>query len=891
MAAVSIALVRIGPTLPARADAGLFPVAYPGSPTDWVPQPINDWDLLVHNRDTISTLPALQAHDGSNCSSYPATHAVSSYADAVYLCGGEVQTAIDGEGYGEIVMTPAQMVDFSSGATVQVDLSTLRSSSQDWVDLWLTRFDEQLVAPAEPTTLDLQGVPRDAIHVVEGGIPSTWSAYVINGFNGQFVPGTSRSVEDCVGNQVSATRLTTMQLSVAPNHLTLDALVDGTPCPLIDAAIPNPGFTQGVLQLAQHSYQPSQATTNFGGTAGPNTWHWANLSVSNPLPYTMLRGNMPMEGLRPGTTNEVDFQSAAPPDAHLRFAALAVPGSVQVSFFDGQAWSGWTPAAMQAQCGGSANGVCTGRPVAEHISNYWTAVPMGTVAVRFAATTPNDVPTDWNVTDVSIVAPPASAPVAPPPSPSPSPDGQSPSPGSTPSPTPTSPPAQTSFYFAEGFTGPGFQETLDLFMPNYSGTALIDFYTQNGHSQTRVSLVAGQVYPFNVNSLGQYLQVSAHVTLPAPGVVERKQTFSTGTWSGSSDKVGVPSPRSEWDFAEGSTLPFFSEYLSLQNPNPTAVTTDLDYVTDAGVHPDKTLVLPAMSRTTVEVFRGGGGDDSACSASAGTCGVGPGIQGVSVRVLARGGAQIVAERPMYVNGFDFGAGAIHDGDDVFGAAGPATDWSFAEGNTLTGFNEFLCLQNPSDTPAHVSLDYVTSTGQAITRQITIPPVTRGTVQVWATSSSGGIGPGLTGVSVHVSSDVGIVAERPMYVVHDFGQGPVSGADVVVGATETAQLFGFASASTLSGEYDFLTLGNTGPSGANVTITYYPGHVAGLWVGPHSRQTVQVFGDPTQDGDGRGLSQIGILVQSTAPILVEKPTYSIRGSGGATDTLGYSPASF
>jgi len=35
---------------------------------------------------------------------------------------------------------------------------------------------------------------------------------------------------------------------------------------------------------------------------------------------------------------------------------------------------------------------------------------------------------------------------------------------------------ETDFYFAEGFTGPGFKETLSLLMPSDDGTATVDYF-------------------------------------------------------------------------------------------------------------------------------------------------------------------------------------------------------------------------------------------------------------------------------------------------------------------------------------------------------------------------------------------------------------------------------
>jgi hypothetical protein len=78
---------------------------------------------------------------------------------------------------------------------------------------------------------------------------------------------------------------------------------------------------------------------------------------------------------------------------------------------------------------------------------------------------------------------------------------------------------------------------------------------------------------------------------------------------------------------------------------------------------------------------------------------------------------------------------------------------------------------------------------------------------------------------------------------------------------------------------------------------------GFSVNANSRVTVEVFrGSMTSNpacvpgagscGVGAGVSPLGIVLESSQPILVEKPTYnSTAAAYGATDTLGYSPTSF
>ena len=454
------------------------------------------------------------------------------------------------------------------------------------------------------------------------------------------------------------------------------------------------------------------------------------------------------------------------------------------------------------------------------------------------------------------------------------------------------PPSGTTFYFAEGFTGTGFTESLSLLTPSQNGTATIDYYTEQGHQPTvNVNLTAGRVLVENVNAdVGADHQVSARVVLSVPGVVERVMHFNNGTWLGSTDQVGTPSPAQEWDFAEGSTLSAFNEYLSLQNPNASSVTVDLHYYTDQNAQPNKALTIPANSRVTVAVYAGDLGNNGNCQALT-TCGIGRGTVGVSVQVRSRT-LPIVAERPMYVMNYSFGSGPIRDGHVAFGANAGGTQWYFAEGTTLSGFNEYLTIQNPVGSTAHVNLRYIDDSG-VVNRSVNVGPRSRSTVLVFD-AGHGGVGTGFVGVSVQVTSDVPVVVERPMYMVRDFGTGIVAGAHDVVGATAFARLFGFAALSTLAGENDYLTIQNPNSAPANLLLTYYesagPPIVRAIVVPANTRHTVLVFN--SAEGVGPGVSPLGLVITSDLGVMVEKPTYnSTTPSYGATDTQGVSPAAF
>jgi spore germination protein YaaH len=458
--------------------------------------------------------------------------------------------------------------------------------------------------------------------------------------------------------------------------------------------------------------------------------------------------------------------------------------------------------------------------------------------------------------------------------------------------------APSTFYFAEGFTGGGFSETLDLLMPGSSGVVYIDYYTENGHLPTfGIQVSAGKVAAVNVNQyVGAGHNVSAVVHFPAPGVAERVMHFNNGAWHGSTANVGVAAPASEWDFAEGSTFGAFSEYLTLQNPSGSSAPVTLNYMTDATTGPTtatKTLSLPPNSRTTIPVFRGDMTSPSTpCAISGGTaanCGVGPGVLGVSTQVLSPS-VPIVVERPMYVDGFNFGDGIIRDGHDAFGVNAVSKTWNFAEGTTLQGFREYLTLQNPQTTDATVNLKYVDTNGNVTTpAAFTVKHQSRTTVPVFDASQHG-IGPGVSGVSVQVTSDQAIVAERPMYMVFNFGNGSVAGAHDVTGSTTTANTFEFANASTAAGENDFLTIQNLNSTVANLTISYYgPGGrgVRYATVAANSRHTIALW--VPGEGAGPNVSPLGIVVVSDQPVLIEEPTYNAYPSTyGATDTVGYTP---
>ena len=94
----------------------------------------------------------MEAHGGTDCSAFPETHRVREYADSVFQCDDHLLTAINGEAYALAYLTPAIVTEFSAEnpAIIRFEVSTARSSSRDWIDLWITPFDDNLIYPLEP---------------------------------------------------------------------------------------------------------------------------------------------------------------------------------------------------------------------------------------------------------------------------------------------------------------------------------------------------------------------------------------------------------------------------------------------------------------------------------------------------------------------------------------------------------------------------------------------------------------------------------------------------------------------------------------------------------------------------------------------------------------------
>ncbi len=375
----------VTPTGTPEPEVAMYRQPFDGSPDQPDSLRPTNWDVTIHSRDsaTWQQLEPMEAAHSADCGPPPATHPITDYADAVYQCKDHLMTAINASGYGVIYLTPGQLVDFSEGlAVVQFDVSTLRTSTRDWIDLWITPYAENLQLPLRDWGPDLSGEPRNAVQIrMEKGDDKTiFKANVIRDFESTEIEGNWWTGYEEFFTP-SAKRRDTFQLRISKTHIKF-----GLPAHdfwWVDTDIPELSWEQGVVQLGHHSYNPTKDCTD----CAPNTWHWDNLVILPTVPFGIIPAN---RRFADETDAGVTFAQPAPDDAHLRFAGIGE--NLEVSFDNGATWQ---TAQLQDQ----------ERIEEGHFRSYWMPIPSGVEQVAFRGE--SWWGGGWYVRDLSLWTPPA----------------------------------------------------------------------------------------------------------------------------------------------------------------------------------------------------------------------------------------------------------------------------------------------------------------------------------------------------------------------------------------------------------------------------------------------------------------------------------------------------
>jgi len=340
----------------------------------------------------------------------------------------------------------------------------------------------------------------------------------------------------------------------------------------------------------------------------------------------------------------------------------------------------------------------------------------------------------------------------------------------------------STFYFADLASGSqagggSVASFLPILNPGSTAAQVSATYFANGKQVGSQSLsVAG-------NSRGTIFPAQASPRLPShvsvvlssshPVVSERPTYFAginagnAGMVWGGADVIGVQSLSTDWLFAEGYTGGRFQETFVLANLDPAktaAVSITLESSTGS-THVFPLSVAP-WSQVSWNV-----------NAHA------PG-QALSAEITSSG-ATIAVEREMY-----FGYNHVGDGrstlstggTDVLGQPGPAalSDYSFAEGYTNLGYDEWLTLQNPTGSTELITVTVANGVGRVSSFAVPVGGHSRSTVDMVAmvAGSLYHASDGFKGyeISLAVQSSSGpFVVERPMYWNASGTQG---GSDVI-----------------------------------------------------------------------------------------------------------------
>lgn len=409
----------------------------------------------------------------------------------------------------------------------------------------------------------------------------------------------------------------------------------------------------------------------------------------------------------------------------------------------------------------------------------------------------------------------------------------------------SSPEYPSRFYFAEGYTGDGFRQYLCIGNRNKHPAGVeLEFMFPGGETRLEtLTLPPGSRATVDVNQVvGPGREVSTMVRSRERGlVVERPMYFNyRGNWPGGTDVVGTTTASDRWYFAEGTTLPGFEQYFTVQNPGDEAARLTFNYMMEDASRPVFTETVAPRSRATFRALDHIGA-------------------GRNASLLLGSDRFVVAERLMYFNY----RGRWTGGHCVMGATSPAKEWYFAEGTTREGFEEYLCIQNPNTEPMTVVLEVISGDGQGepITRSYRVPDRRRLTVDMNQVA-----GPGKD-ISVSLKSDYAFVAERAMYFNY---QDSVTGGHILMGANRAKDSWFFAEGYTGPGFDEWICIQNPGEIPADIEITYYPEQGSALTtshrVPAGSRHTVSVNRDA-----GSNLS-LSAQVDSSVPVICERSMY-------------------
>ncbi|GAC1432582.1 MAG: hypothetical protein NVS4B1_34340 [Ktedonobacteraceae bacterium] len=333
----------------------------------------------------------------------------------------------------------------------------------------------------------------------------------------------------------------------------------------------------------------------------------------------------------------------------------------------------------------------------------------------------------------------------------------------------------TSFSFADVASDASHISFLTILNPpgGANATVTATYYAGGNMVGKQIATVPagerGTIVPGQITLPAHSLAV---VTSTAPVMVERPTYFlheSQGI-SGAYDVVGTQISANDWFFAEGYTGAGTQENLTLANPNPIAATVNVILKSQVGVTKTFALMVGPQSQTIWNVNQNN---------------TFHGTPEVSAEV--RSSVNIIVQREMYFQYHHTATGAptvyANGGTDSLGLIGPvARTYSFSEGYTNQGYNEWLTLQNPNATDETITITLTNGSNQKTTLQQLVRANERQTVDITSAvvqAFNPRVDKNANAISMTVQSSGTFVAERPEYYnTLGSGFGVQGGTDII-----------------------------------------------------------------------------------------------------------------
>ncbi|MBU4490224.1 MAG: IPT/TIG domain-containing protein, partial [Actinobacteria bacterium] len=364
------------------------------------------------------------------------------------------------------------------------------------------------------------------------------------------------------------------------------------------------------------------------------------------------------------------------------------------------------------------------------------------------------------------------------------------------------------------------------------GTSYVKFNTTKAATTDYVSWSASQI----------------KVKVPQ-GATTGPVSVTTGVGTSKSKTFTVITP--VWYLAEGTSDYGFETYITIENPNATAVTAMVTYMTKAGPRTRAALALPAMSQTVINPRNDIDATD------------------FSTKVECKEDKAICVDRRMIWTG----PGAVSpEGHSSVGVTAPAKTWYLAEGSSSWGFETWLLIQNPNDKDASVTITYMIEGETPVEKTKTVTASSRASFNMETDI-------GQKDTSIKVESNIPVIPERAMYR-NNRREGHDS-----IGTTTPAKDYYLAEGTTAWGFTTYVLVQNPNPTPTDVTVTYMTPAgekpQAPFSMPANSRKTIRV-----NDIAEVSNTDLSTKVQGTSPIIAERAMYWDNGTGEAChDSIG------